>query len=105
MDRRRAETEFNSAKGRLEKAIGNSNLKKLKDCTFPDYDNNVAVETKAAELEKTIEKFSEIIHVHEDRGRLGVAKEIVGNWFQASYPYVQAFLTVAKEASSVAQTR
>jgi hypothetical protein len=97
-----AETRLKEALKELRDALlKTSEAKYLNDISDPNFHNLGSVNLTASELEDTIEAFiQKREECNRDPGRARKVKFIVQKWYRASYPFLNAILSVAQGATS-----
>lgn len=97
-----AKANFRQANLSLQNSLSRTGNSRLKSVTFPDFSQIVSVESLASDVEDVLEKLigSRIVTEHSNN-RIQTAKEIIRNWFRASYPFIQVFLTIGAGSSAV----
>lgn len=100
--RKFAEENFRAAIERLRKEVPRAERKQLKDIVIAIVDNIEDVQAKAAQLQSGLQS---VIQIRKEstnnRTRYEKVTNMAGQWFRATFPFVEFILSVAKDGGSV----
>jgi len=96
-----AELDFKSAMKQLRQNIPAETSFRLSQIVFPEFDDSLPVETRAAQLESALGSFLDSMNRRKE-SQIQKTKEIAIKWFIASHPFARFLLQVAKSGTSEA---
>src|SRR5262249_50168613 len=100
----RAEEKFRASILRLQQSLPKTHCRRLEGLEFPEFGKNDTVEQVSVQLEKTLQSLivtrsqTSNNELNNKTKKLGI---VVSRLFQASYPFANLFLSVARAGSSV----
>lgn len=98
----RATELFKAASERLRNALPGDIRNHLARIDFPDFENSNGIEEKLGNVLESFVQARRQYRMNPNRSQ--VAKNTIRNWFRATYPFAQTFLTVAKAGAQVFST-